>query len=92
SYIVMGKGNIHSFKSCSHGAGRKMGRKEAERRLNLEEEIKRLNDQGILHAIRGIHDLDEAAGAYKDISEVMKNQEDLVDILVELSPLGVIKG
>lgn len=92
SYIVRGKGNPDSFNSCSHGAGRKMGRKEAERSLNLEEEIKRLDDQGIVHAIRGKHDLDEASGAYKDIDEVMKNQEDLVEILVELTPLGVIKG
>ena len=30
-----------------------MGRKQAEKTLNLEEEIKRLDDQGILHAIRG---------------------------------------
>jgi tRNA-splicing ligase RtcB len=36
--------------------------------------------------------LDEAPGAYKDISEVMENQKDLVEIIVELSPLAVIKG
>ncbi len=92
SYIVKGLGNAESFNSCSHGAGRKMGRKEAERTLNLADEIKMLDDQGILHAIRGKDGLDEAPGAYKDISVVMKNQEDLVEILVELTPLGVIKG
>lgn len=92
SYIVKGKGNSESFMSCSHGAGRKMGRKDAERTLNLEEEIKKLDDQGILHAIRGKKDLDEAPGAYKDIQNVMENQKDLVEILVELSPLAVIKG
>jgi len=92
SYIVRGKGNIFSFNSCSHGAGRKMGRKEAERTLNLQEEIKKLDDQGILHAIRGVKELDEAPGAYKDIDIVMKNQEDLVEIVVELTPLGVVKG
>lgn len=92
SYIVKGKENRDSFASCSHGAGRRMGRKEAERTLNLEEEIKRLDDQGILHAIRGGKDLDEAPGAYKPIDEVMRNQEDLVEILVELTPMGVIKG
>lgn len=92
SYIVRGKGNPESFNSCSHGAGRKMGRKEAERSLNLEEEVKKLDEQGILHAIRGVKDLDEASGAYKDIDVVMKNQEDLVEVLVELQPLGVIKG
>lgn len=92
SYIVKGKGNIFSFKSCSHGAGRKMGRNVARKTLNLEEEIKKLNDQGIIHGIRSVKDLDEASGAYKDIDVVMKNQEDLVDILVELKPLAVIKG
>lgn len=92
SYIVKGKGNPESFMSCSHGAGRKMGRKQAQRTLNLEEETKKLNDLGVIHAIRGIDDLDEAPGSYKDISVVMKNQEDLVDIVVELKPLAVIKG
>ena len=92
SYIVKGKGNPESFMSCSHGAGRKMGRKQATRELNLEAEIKLLNDQGIIHGIRNISDLDEAAGAYKSIDEVMRNQADLVEILWELSPLAVIKG
>lgn len=92
SYIVKGKGNLESFTSCSHGAGRKMGRGQAQRDLNLEDEIKRLDDMGIIHAIKEIKDLDEASGAYKDINEVMENQKDLVDILVELTPLGVIKG
>jgi tRNA-splicing ligase RtcB len=92
SYIVKGLGNPDSFNSCSHGAGRLMGRKDAEKRLNLEEEVKKLDDQGILHAIRSKGDLDEAPGAYKSIVEVMDNQKDLVEVLVELTPLGVIKG
>jgi len=92
SYIVKGKGNPESFNSCSHGAGRKMGRKEAEKTLNLEEEIKKLDEQNILHAIRGKKDLDEASGAYKPIDEVMSNQQDLIEILVKLSPIAVIKG
>lgn len=91
SYIVKGKGNPESFMSCSHGAGRKMGRKQAQRELDLNEQIKQLNDKGIIHSVRGKKDLDEAPGAYKDIDEVMKNQEDLVEILVELTPLAVIK-
>ncbi len=92
SYIVLGKGNVESFESCSHGAGRIMGRKQAQRELNLDEEIDKLNSRGIVHSIRGIRDLDEAPGAYKDINEVMENQNDLVSILVELNPLAVIKG
>lgn len=92
SYIVRGKGNQESFMSCSHGAGRKMGRKQAQRELNLETERQKLDNAGVLHAIRGTRDLDEAPGAYKNIEDVMQNQKDLVDIEVELSPLAVIKG
>lgn len=66
SFIVIGKGNPESFCSCSHGAGRKMGRNQKE--------------------------LDEAAGACKDIETVMENQSDLVEIAVGLLPLAVIKG
>ncbi len=92
SYIVKGLGNPLSFTSCSHGAGRKMGRKQAMRDLDLEAEIARLDEQGIVHAIRTKRDLDEAPGAYKSIDVVMENQKDLVEILVELTPLAVIKG
>jgi tRNA-splicing ligase RtcB len=92
SYIVRGKGNVESFESCSHGAGRTLGRKQAQRTLDLEKEIARLDEQGIIHSIRSKSDLDEAPGAYKNIDVVMENQRDLVDILVELSPLAVIKG
>ena len=92
SYIVKGLGNPESFDSCSHGAGRRMGRKQAIRELNLNDEVKKLNDQGIVHSIRYEKDLDEASGAYKDISTVMNNQKDLVEIVVELQPLAVIKG
>lgn len=92
SYIVRGKGNPESFTSCSHGAGRLMGRKQAQRNLDLETEIARLDQQGIIHSIRNRSDLDEAPSAYKNIDVVMENQKDLVDILVELSPLAVVKG
>jgi len=92
SYIVRGKGNKESFMSCSHGAGRTMGRKEAIRKLNLEEEQKKLEDQGILHSLTSEKKLDESISAYKDISVVMENQKDLVDIVEELTSLAVIKG
>lgn len=92
SYIVEGLGNEKSFYSCSHGAGRIMGRKQAQKTLNLQDEIKRLDDLGVVHGIRHEKDLDEAAGAYKDIDEVMENQKDLVRILTKLTPVGVVKG
>ncbi len=92
SYIVTGKGNSDSFKSCSHGAGRALGRRQAVRELDLETEKKKLEDKGILHAIRSKDDLEEASGAYKDIDTVMEEQKDLVDIKIKLTPMAVIKG
>jgi tRNA-splicing ligase RtcB len=92
SYIVKGLGNPESFESCSHGAGRKMGRKQAQRQLDLAKEQKKLDDMGVIHSVYRKKDLDEAAGAYKEISVVMANQTDLVEIFVELRPLAVIKG
>lgn len=92
SFIVSGKGNSESFCSCSHGAGRKLSRKQAQKQLNLHDEIKHLDEQKILHGVRGKRDLDEAPGAYKNIHHVMKNQQDLVDIVTSLQPLAVIKG
>ena len=92
SYIVQGKGNEVSLQSCSHGAGRKMSRKKAQENLDLAEEQRKLDEKGILHAVRHQSDLDEASGAYKDIDVVMEEQKDLVEILVKLSPLAVVKG
>ena len=92
SYIVEGLGNPESFCSCSHGSGRLMSRTKAVQTLSLEDEIKRLDEQGIVHAIRTEKDLEEAAGAYKDIEEVINNELDLVRIVTRLQPVAVVKG
>ena len=92
SYIVEGLGNPDSFNSCSHGAGRWMSRTAAVKTLSLEDEVKKLDEQGIVHAIRSQRDLEEAAGAYKDIEQVINNELDLVKILTRLLPIAVIKG
>jgi tRNA-splicing ligase RtcB len=92
SYIVSGLGNPESFMSCSHGAGRALSRSKAKATLNLADEQKRLDDKGIVHGLRSVSELDEAAGAYKDIDIVMQEQKDLVEIKVRLEPMGVIKG
>ena len=91
SYIVYGKGNPESFESCSHGAGRAMSRTKAKATLSLEEEIKKMEDKGILHGMRTKKNLEEADEAYKSIDVVMEEQKDLVDIHIELRPLAVIK-
>lgn len=92
SYIVEGLGNPDSFMSSSHGAGRLMSRSQAVRTLNLEDEIKKLDSKGIVHALRSQRDLDEAASAYKDIDHVIALETDLVKVLTKLEPIAVIKG
>ena len=90
SFIVEGLGKPESFSSCAHGAGRRMGRKQAKRTLSLAVEQRKM--AGIVHGLRTTKELDEAPGAYKDINKVMENQKDLVKVLVKLRPLGVVKG
>ena len=95
SYIVEGLGNTESFMSCSHGAGRRMGRADASRRLSMEDCDKAMN--GIVYGRwgkdrKGRVDLGEAPGAYKDIEAVISAGLDLVKPVIKLWPLGVIKG
>jgi len=90
SFIVKGLGNPESFMSCSHGAGRKMSRSKAKQDLDLELEQHMMSE--VVHGLRGVSNLDEAPGAYKDIDVVMENQKDLVEVLVKLTPLASMKG
>ena len=92
SFIVRGKGNPEAFCSCAHGAGRKMGRRQAQRALDLAKEQKHLNDLGVTHRLQSPRDLDEAPGAYKNIETVMQLQNDLVEVVTRLHPLVVVKG
>ena len=92
SYIVRGRGCADAFDSCSHGAGRRLGRRQARRVLDLKTEQARLQAMGVVHGVRHRRDLDEAPGAYKDIEEVMANQRDLVEVVTRLRPLAVVKG
>ncbi|MBN1347294.1 MAG: RtcB family protein [Phycisphaerae bacterium] len=89
SYIVRGLGNPESFVSCSHGAGRVMGRKEAKRKISMDRFKQTM--KGIQFKVSPRH-LDEAPDAYKDIDRVMTNQRDLVEVVHKLRPLAVVKG
>lgn len=89
SYIVRGLGNPQSFCSCSHGAGRRMSRTEANRRFNradVESQtlgVECRKDAGVI---------DEIPGAYKDIDQVMANQRDLVEVVHTLKQVLCVKG
>lgn len=89
SFIVRGKGSAESFHSCSHGAGRKMGRGEAKRRFTVEDLA--LQTAGI-ECRKDADVIDEIPGAYKPIGEVMENQSDLVEIVHTLRQVVNVKG
>ncbi len=89
SFIVQGKGNPESFCSCSHGAGRKMSRTQAEREFT-EADLAQQTEGVVCRKDKGV--IDEIPGAYKDIDQVMRNQSDLVDILHTLKQVVCVKG
>lgn len=89
SFIVRGLGNPQSFNSCSHGAGRVMSRTQAKKAISLEEHLK---DTDGVECRKDIDVIDESPKAYKNIDDVMKSQEDLVEIVYELKQILCIKG
>ncbi|ENV35369.1 RtcB family protein [Acinetobacter gerneri] len=89
SFIVKGKGNPNSFCSCSHGAGRKMSRTKAKHMFNQQDLIQQT--QGI-ECRKDKAVVDEIPSAYKDIHEVMANQDDLIEVVHTLKQVLCIKG
>ena len=89
SFIVRGKGNPESFCSCSHGAGRKMSRTAAEKAFTTAD-LARQTEGVVCRKDKGV--IDEIPGAYKDIDQVMANQEDLVGVVHTLKQVVCVKG
>jgi len=93
SYICEGKSTPESFESCSHGAGRALGRKQAVRTIPRERVMAELAARDVTLFKAKKHDLaEEAPEAYKDIDQVLRWQDDLVTPVVRLVPIGVVKG
>ena len=89
SYIVRGKGNVESFCSCSHGAGRAMSRNEAKRRFSVADHIRMT--EGV-ECRKDAEVIDETPAAYKPIDAVMAAQADLVEIVHTLRQVVCVKG
>lgn len=89
SFIVRGKGNQESWCSASHGAGRLFSRTKAKQLFTLDDHIR--NMKGV--ECRLDEDvIDETTGCYKDIDQVIKSQEDLVDTVHSLQEILSVKG
>lgn len=91
TYIVRGKGNALAYRSCAHGAGRRMSRTQARKQIPLEELRKEMAGK-VWNSERARHLLDESPRAYKDIAQVMRDQDDLVEVLHELEQIVNYKG
>jgi len=89
SFIIKGLGNPQSFNSCSHGAGRKMSRTKAKLKYTIDD-LKKQTAGVECRKDKGV--VDEIPGAYKDIEEVMRAQNDLVEIVAELKQVICVKG
>jgi tRNA-splicing ligase RtcB len=89
TYIVRGLGSKDSFHSCSHGAGRAMGREEAKRRFTIADHI--AATEGV-ECCKGTEVIDETPGAYKPIDAVMAAQADLVEPIHILKQFVCVKG
>jgi tRNA-splicing ligase RtcB len=91
SFIVTGLGNVASFESCSHGAGRRMSRGEARRQLSADSlgvaMAGKTWQSGEAKAL-----VDEHPAAYKDVDDVMAAQADLVRIDHRLTQVLNYKG
>lgn len=91
AYIVRGKGSEVSFTSAAHGAGRRLSRRQARRRLTAESLRQRMGRRAWLAS--AAHRLvDEHPDAYKDLEEVMEAQADLVEPVHRLRTVLNYKG
>jgi tRNA-splicing ligase RtcB len=82
-FIVKGKGEASSLNSASHGAGRLMSRSAAKQSIT-QKMVRQELDRHEVTLLGG--GLDEAPMAYKDIRNVMRHQEELVEVLGEFTP------
>lgn len=89
SFIVRGKGNVDSYCSCSHGAGRAMSRAAARQQFSTKDV--RRQTEGV-ECKKDSSVIDEAPGAYKPIRAVMTQQQDLVEVVHTLRQVVCVKG
>jgi tRNA-splicing ligase RtcB (3'-phosphate/5'-hydroxy nucleic acid ligase) len=91
SYIVTGKGSAASWRSCSHGAGRRHSRTQAKKLFTATDLAEQMEGKVWLSS-RAEALLDEIPAAYKDIDQVMADQADLVEVLHTLRQVLNYKG
>ena len=83
AFVVRGRGVSESLHSAAHGAGRAMSRTKALHSFSWNAVRKLLAERNVILLSAG---LDEVPGVYKDITQVMAAQTDLVEVLGRFDP------
>lgn len=93
SYVGEGLGDVESFATCQHGAGRAMNRAAARHSKTSADVYAEMDRIGVV-LLSGEPETvaEEASFAYKDIEAVMIASASLVRPTKRLTPLGVVKG
>ena len=89
SYVVRGKGDLESFQTAPHGAGRRFSRRRARENFDMDDFDRWM--EGI-EVRRSEAFIDELPGAYKDIDLVMDQSKDLVDVEHKFRQIINVKG
>jgi len=97
SYVLVGtkEAEEQSFGTVCHGAGRRMSRSAAKKKITGAEVRKSLESHGIMVECASSKGLaEEAPLAYKDVNDVVDVvvQAKLAKKVVKLKPIAVIKG
>ncbi len=97
SYVLVGTPGAMSetFGSTCHGAGRQMSRTAATRRFSANQVVADLRNKGIyVRAASKGGIVEEAPGAYKNVSDVVRIAEGagISKLVARLRPMGVMKG
>lgn len=91
SYLVEGLGEPLSFSSGSHGAGRVLTRGEARRTIRPREFVESMR-RVVFDPRRSRALVEESPAAYRNIREVLEDEEELVRPILRLEPIAVLKG
>jgi tRNA-splicing ligase RtcB len=91
SVIIKGKeseGGAANMFSTVHGAGRVMSRSQAKKEISDDMVTDWLDDRPVRIELRGAG-VDESPYAYKRLTDVLAHQGDSIEIIEELTPIGV---
>lgn len=91
TFLTRGKGNPDSWRSSSHGAGRKLSRTKAKSLLSVESLREQMSGRTWLDG-KAEYLLDEHPDSYKNIEDVMVAQADLVSVTHRLDAVLNYKG